>query len=87
MGNRGLVVQLGGWRHGAVRMMTSKELGYWIALLEMHSDDHSLLQGAAGEDAMSVGDVLRIARYAKDSAGRLEQYYKYGKVYPGPGPY
>lgn len=32
-------------------------------LLEMHSDSESLLQGAAGEDALNVGDVLGVVRY------------------------
>jgi hypothetical protein len=31
-------------------------------LLEMFSDSHVLLHGAAGEDALNVGDVLKILR-------------------------
>lgn len=38
---------------------TAQDLQGWIDLLEMFSESHSMLQGAAGEDAMNVGDVLR----------------------------
>jgi hypothetical protein len=41
-------------------------------LLEMFSDSHSLLQGAAGEDAMSVGDVLKIVRRLRTATELLE---------------
>lgn len=42
--------------------LTITELESWIPLLEMFSDKHSVLQGAAGEDAMNVGDILEIIR-------------------------
>ncbi len=49
-------------RHAATDECSISEIESWITLLEMHSDGHSLLQGAAGEDAMSVGDVLKLLR-------------------------
>jgi hypothetical protein len=51
--------------------LKTNELDSWIALLEMFSDKESLLQGAAGEDAMNVGDVLKITRYARHLAETL----------------
>lgn len=36
--------------------------GEWLPLLEMFSEKEVLLPGAAGEDAMNVGDVVKIVR-------------------------
>lgn len=38
------------------------EAGSWLPLLEMFPEDQVLLHGAAGEDAMNVGDVVRFVR-------------------------
>jgi len=38
----------------------------WIPLLEMFSDQHVVLHGAAGEDAMNVGDILAWVRHADE---------------------
>jgi hypothetical protein len=42
--------------------MTIRQLEDWLPLLEMFAADHSVLQGAAGEDAMNVGDIIKIVR-------------------------
>lgn len=42
--------------------LTISELESWLPLLEMFSDKHVILHGAAGESAMDVGDVLEIIR-------------------------
>lgn len=47
------------------RELSISDVESWEALLEMFSDDQSLLQGAAGEDAMSVADVRRFLRELK----------------------
>jgi hypothetical protein len=42
--------------------LTDEQFDSGLGLLEMFSDAHVLLHGAAGEDAMNVGDVLGFVR-------------------------
>lgn len=52
--------------------LDATKLKDWLPLLEMFSDGHVVLHGAAGEDAMNVGDILGIVRYAIALADALE---------------
>ena len=53
--------------------MTLRDLEDWRELLTHFPEEESLLQGAAGEDAMNVADVRRIVQYAYDLGNALHE--------------
>lgn len=48
--------------HKHENALRATEAGDWLPLLEMFSESEVLLHGAAGEDAMNVGDVVKLVR-------------------------
>jgi hypothetical protein len=55
------------------RKLSVEELESWLGLVEMFSDEHVLLHGAAGEDAMNIRDLQSLLSRSKEALSATEE--------------
>jgi hypothetical protein len=57
------------------RKLSVEELESWLGLVEMFSDEHVLLHGAAGEDAMNIRDLRSLLSRSKETLSDRDAIY------------